>query len=160
MKTTKIYRLENPDAKGPYLGCGSSVWNTINHDSSDNHPGPRQEKGLLKRQWYCVTSGSYGSGPKNYKFGFESIEQLNSWFDPFELTRLNYLGFNIVEIEITEDAVFEGSRQVLFNEKKVISKAVLKEAYVFDIIGTTEKLDKLGHCWKKNLDRHKWQKAS
>lgn len=105
-----IYRIENAAGKGPYFGEPTD-WCETFHCEMNGQPGPNDDQGI---------KGFWNSSPahKQYRFGFESMAQLNTWFTPKELKALKRLGYKIVKIKETDCAkVVRGDKQVIFKLK-------------------------------------------
>lgn len=96
MKDT-IYRVENNKGKGCYRDKRTKEiidWGT------EYNPLPRDDKGIERQT------------ERNEICGFESLEQVEKWFNEKELKGLAKLGFELREIEVKKITAF-GERQVL-----------------------------------------------
>lgn len=109
MAQITIYRIENENGLGPYYGntFGPLERMIFKHNMSDLHPG--SEDFVLE------------SEPENieqYVFGFQTLEQLKSWFEGF-ISEVEYLGYKIVQFQIDESKIIVGKsgRQIIFRKE-------------------------------------------
>lgn len=97
--TEICYRIENDKGEGPYRHDNKSEkmkqWNKAKsfqysqeREYGYSHLHPTNENDLHLRDYPLVNQ--YG------RFGFNSLEQLNTWFTPEDLALLKSEGFNIV----------------------------------------------------------------
>ncbi len=100
-----IFRVEK-DGLGPYKTPIGSRWQEQSHNSLDRCPTPDIDF-------------SEDVGNSKYKYGFASMDQLNSWFSPIELARLEKKGFKVVSLEA--DDVILGTNQLVFIDPRVPS---------------------------------------
>lgn len=56
------------------------------------------------------------------KFGFESIEQMKSWFNIDEINLMTHFGFGLFEIKLIEDDVCFLTKQCIFDSTKILYK--------------------------------------
>lgn len=105
-----IYRIENGDGLGPYVGADHWMWQTKMH-IPPNNPSPCQDPGL-KENWDQARC-------HEYKYGFKSLEQLGEWFSPKELKRLHRLGFEIKTYRVLKSQCFIGTKQLMFHKESV-----------------------------------------
>ena len=121
-----VYRVEHETKKckthyaGPYgvsnVVLNSSQWTEREHLHQNGHPGPSADIPNLPNSF------------EEYRCGFNSLAQLNLWFNSSELQKLNQLGF-IVAIYQSEDPLI-GSRQVLFipqGTRKLLTETAAKQ---------------------------------
>lgn len=105
-----VLRVENEDGIGPYWA------GDIHHDTSDeNHPSPVQDPCVTCAGGTIADEADRRDFDAFYSsFGFDSIEQLRSWFTDEELDRLGRYGHAIVVVEVDDDILIRGERQVAF----------------------------------------------
>lgn len=98
-----IYRVQDVYGYGPY-NSGNLDWQTRNHDSKQT---PHLELDILLK--YKARYNHYA-----YLYGFKSMDQLNSWFTKKELINLKLSGYKIVKLDIPDNKVIVGYKQVMF----------------------------------------------
>jgi hypothetical protein len=60
----------------------------------------------------------YENIQKNFKFGFESIEQLNEWFTEKEIKKMKYHGFEIKKY--SSNIYFKTEKQLIFSNENYL----------------------------------------
>ena len=132
-----VYRVENENCVGPYVWYLTQIsyWTEIvsnekftqiwkyldNHQFSNAHPGGA----IPGKPLYDLIDTDINF--KDYKFGFESIEKLNSWFSSKELKLLKFFDFNIVVYKDVEK-FRKSNKQVAFIPttcKEILSNSLL-----------------------------------
>lgn len=103
-----VYRIENKHGLGPYSKGSTSTWQSGHHITSTGRPMPQDDI----KEWKDL---SYDEQHK-YVFGFASLKQLQAWFRPEELSKLNASGYSIKRIRA--DNVVHGHTQVAFTRQK------------------------------------------
>ena len=93
-----VYRVENQYKHGPYF-MFPCTWMTTLHAPSNNHPGP----------WNDNIRGGWND---NHIFGFKDLKQLQAWFWPEELRKLQKLGF--IPKRVKAKNIVHGDHQVAF----------------------------------------------
>lgn len=108
-----IYRIEHKtDGYGPYNGVVFHRWKNDRSHCEPRNPSPWDDE-LIGEHWPCLKK------QHEYRFGFESIEQLKAWFDADELERMFSLGFEIVAVKSYKcQRIILGQKQVIFRLKK------------------------------------------
>lgn len=106
---TKVYRVESMTGRGPYGVSGethSELYGNgmYRHHSDHDHPSP-EEDGIYAWEDHHVC-------------GFDSLRKLSNWFQGYE-TDLERLGYKVSEYD-TDEEVFVGDRQVMFDRDKSI----------------------------------------
>jgi hypothetical protein len=111
----QIYRVEHKENKsGPYRQMNNEMEEVLSKHSLYKKPTPRNDL-LLRPKWIAIPDSTID----NYRFGFESIEQLNDWFEAEEERQmLHRFGFVIRVYEA--DDVLIGMHQVVFNITKAV----------------------------------------
>lgn len=104
----KVFRVETKVNKGPYGSSDEYQAAKLSY-KQDVHPLPTAD-GIL-----CVLQGHY--------FGFESLEQLNNWFDIDDRKYLKKHKFRVSCYEVDRRFVTVGGTQLVF----FLSKASLIE---------------------------------
>lgn len=81
-----FYRVEDCEGRGPYCGKNCDAWMNGNHGVLGDkiHPDPERDDHFSVRR-DCI-------------FGFQTLTQLQRWFDSEELRKLNRLGYRIVRV--------------------------------------------------------------
>lgn len=86
-KNIIVYRFENKNQNGPY----HSKDKILEVESNEKNPSPYID---FKREWLYV---KYTNQILDFKFAFESMEQLNKWFDKETINLLKDNGYFITE---------------------------------------------------------------
>lgn len=102
-----VYRVENSEGLGPYRGHG---WHPTRHMDKVTHPNPNWDEGMVE-EWHRRVGNHYDS---QYVFGFESMDQLNAWFNDQEMSDLMVFGYSIVAFEVADSDVIIGRKQLAF----------------------------------------------
>ncbi|AKE44718.1 hypothetical protein AU106_gp087 [Sinorhizobium phage phiM9] len=112
----KIYRIENVTGEGPYSCAPESRKNFSSMVFyTDPHPylHPLQEEdNLLREIWKRIF---YNDLRRNWRFGFDSVDQVILWFHAegvFEALELD--GFMVSEYEVPEGHYHLGEFQAIF----------------------------------------------
>jgi hypothetical protein len=98
-----FYRVENTLGEGPYQATnsgGSKRWRTQLHSHLNGRPTLYDETGRMP----TIRDGQI--------FGFKTLHQLQRWFRPEELRRLEKLGYRVCRVR--GRAVLSTKTQVLF----------------------------------------------
>lgn len=106
-----IWRIQNSQGVGPYHGIGHSDWKAREHSILTGHPDPYEDLGIASF-WRSLGAVEM----RDWKFGFQSLEQLERWFCKEELQCLANYGFIPVEVEASH--VVSGTHQVIFLPKE------------------------------------------
>lgn len=89
-----FYRIENEDGKGPY-SCSIPVsWQRKLHTAMNGCPSAHEDVTLDK----CMLASYVADYPLGI-FGFRTMKQLHSWFEPGEIRILDRHGFKIKEVQ-------------------------------------------------------------
>jgi len=105
----KVFRVEHFETGiGPYTDKGTIDFHLgldliRAHNNSQDHPGPVQE-GLGELLESC----------EEYRFGFEDLESLRTWFSGW-IERLHAAGYLIAVYEVPATWVIFGSKQCIFH---------------------------------------------
>ena len=113
-----IYRIENEDGIGPYLGT-IAVWQDCSHNINTGRPNPVDDKLL----WKNYLESDIIENEDLY--AFETIEQLKNWFSYNEIQKLRKLGFKIKKLKVTK--ILQGDTQCIFKEEWIKHKTTLNE---------------------------------
>ncbi len=115
-----IYRIENETGEGPY-NCTVKPPELLemirdHNDSQRKHPSPYEDNygGTFWSTSVRQAAKNLGIDNPVSKFAFESMYQLNAWFNSEELTLLNTLGFYIKQITLPESHVITLRHQVVY----------------------------------------------
>jgi hypothetical protein len=105
-ETTTVYRVQNRQGRGPYIAAISISWvdpkhEDLFHNGLNGHPGPKNDNINLR-------------GLFDYRFCFQSLEQLNNWFTPIELENLKAMGFRVYRITVQTKGIQHGKYQSIF----------------------------------------------
>lgn len=108
MSEMKIYRVQNKDGEGMYAASKTPIDDANERDASPNHPDPYSDSIFHTEQHF---------------FGFSSKKQAAQWLSHLKksLLLLEEYGFDLYEIEVKEEHVLVGGRQVAFVREEVIS---------------------------------------
>ena len=110
-----IYRLQNSKGQGPYWHEFRDTW----EDPKNNHnnlPTPYEEKNIVDQ---------FKAGV--HVCGFKSLKQLGKWFTKKEFREMKKIGLNLVAIEVPENQIIKGKKQIVFPKKFMKqAKPVLK----------------------------------
>lgn len=107
VKFKMVYRIEDKDGGGPYIGRVSSYeWITSSHDGR-THPN-LSEDGFKDRY----------SNYKKYVCGFDSMKSLRMWFSKDELINLGKLGFVINKYKVKNILTGNSGKQIMFRRTK------------------------------------------
>jgi hypothetical protein len=131
-----IYRIQNDKDQGPYSPFSYLNLNKyiipdeLNYersqylpDGSERHQHPDADAGTPLEKAF-INGLIKKDSP--YIFGFASIEDLYIWYSPPEIAILELNGFFIYLINIPEEHVIFGSRQVIFNKNNILNKTKIK----------------------------------
>lgn len=105
----KVWRVQNLHGQGPYIGFNES-WTTKEH-IPPNNPDPSEDQ-FLSYFWRNLSHNVR----KFYLCGFDSIESLNNWFSKQELTNLETMGFFVTVLDIPDELVVNGDKQIIFQK--------------------------------------------
>lgn len=114
-----VYRVERR-GKGPYKN-GACERIGLNGVNTDRQPTPDSD-GISFR---------YG----RHKCGFESLEQLNAWFDAREKAKLHKHGYYVSVLKCPDSRVLLGRKQIMFVRRaaKILVKMPIKATSHVDI---------------------------
>lgn len=115
-----VYRVEHKETKkGPYTSMERIPYKAgrkINdwHNNDHNHPGPFAGSG-----WRESDQEIPYFDANKHRFGFDSLEQLNEWFEGW-ISLLKENGFQIVVFEVKDDKVIKGKsgKQCVYEHNK------------------------------------------
>jgi hypothetical protein len=111
----KVYRFENANRQGPYhysfqRQSTSYIYDWMRREhNNQTQPCPWDDQGM-KSAWINLP----GRKADEYIFGFASMEQLTSWFNPDEQAALTNMGAKLREFEVDPANVIIGEKQVAF----------------------------------------------
>lgn len=114
---TVVYRVEDRDGKGPYIGGRGYDWSymAIKHNDRCSHP-----------DWWAD-----GLGGSKFFSGFYSLDKLKEWFCPMCRVMLHDLGYVISAYKVSGE-IHEGrsKKQIIFDRKQseLVSKIFLHKA--------------------------------
>jgi hypothetical protein len=129
----KVYRVETDEGDGVY-----HVWahdyNEFPCDLYDKHPDIYTDKGFKKKQItgfndisLCISV----SCDANFRFGFESIEQLKQWFYHKESLQSIARQCNVSVYEVKSHKICKGDKQLVFvldkTTKKIETLYIMKD---------------------------------
>jgi hypothetical protein len=116
MAHTTIYRIEDSDGIGPYTGRKNPIrWQLLDsHCGGENWPIP-------------LSDGINGFMSGIHLCAFDSLEALAEWFGEFVYRLLEH-DYRIVEIDVPNNAIIRGNRQVVYNATYEIDKRVWLKA--------------------------------
>ena len=115
MTTTKIYRVQATDGRGPWRPGFSHKW--IEADASAGRLTETVMDLMPIEQIRALPDDQH------YGCGCRSLDVLLSWFTPRERVLLFILGYRIVELQV--DAVLaESSSQVFFSRQRPLTEGV------------------------------------
>lgn len=110
-----VYRLQDSKGRGPYWHEFDEQW----QDPQNNHnnlPTPYEENSISER---------FKSG--FHVCGFKSLKQMGKWFTKKEFREMKKVGLYLVAIEVPEDKIIKGKKQIVFPKKFMKqAKPVLK----------------------------------
>lgn len=105
-----VWRIEDNSGRGCYT-IGTS-WTLHNHSRNFNKTPVPHKDGIDYDVLNCSDNNC----------GFNSINQLYSWFLPDELKKLNDRGFICSVYVVPEDKLWVGKKQVVFSRKDLKPK--------------------------------------
>ena len=118
MNMSTIFRIENINEIGPY-NAEVEIFSRKHIRDDIKRPSP------WSSNEDCKLSELFKSGEENYKkfsFGFNSLEDLNSWFNKGDMYLLARHNFYLTKYEIDENYVIYGKKQLVFLKTEVKSK--------------------------------------
>jgi hypothetical protein len=101
----ELWRVQNEQGEGPYRGFDEpyqKAWADPNHD--EKAPLPRQDPGFHPEEPDKINF--------HHKFGFETMDHLNKWFSPAELTRLSSHGYKPTKVKAKK--VYSSGNQAFY----------------------------------------------
>jgi hypothetical protein len=107
-----VYRVEDENGKGPWQSKKSlqaEEWYD-QPETKINYFMEPNESNIHKIGPYLEWAEDEGS--EQFLYGFKDLEQLNKYFSPTELQKLEKQGFKIVKVKA--DKTFEGDSQLIF----------------------------------------------
>ncbi|MFD6636748.1 hypothetical protein ACFWDN_13110 [Micromonospora chalcea] len=119
MSTMLVYRVENADQQGPYVG----LWQRTGTDrevcsalheahnapgARSTHPGPHRDQGLRRYFKYL-----HGFDMDSCIFGFSDRQQLAQWFGGWG-RQLQRAGYRVSVYRVPVAGVIGGQRQAIF----------------------------------------------
>lgn len=113
-----VYRVEHPlTHEGPYRHLSMRNEHTritekmVTRHNNDryNHPTPYND-GIRNNWRECCC-------------GFSTLDSLHRWFDGY-LEELHHIGFALAKIEVPNDDVAFGEKQVVFRPSRVINRTL------------------------------------
>lgn len=108
-----VFRIENKELKGPYKGSASYL---IEFDDY-KHPDMYRDLGNEHYQRYKQWSDK-NRRCENLRFGFESLDMLDDWFDIKTRTNLHDKEFSISRYRMRKEHVFKANKQLVFDLSK------------------------------------------
>jgi hypothetical protein len=107
-----VHRVEDKEGKGPY-NSDHSVSQSLKerHVNLDRAPTPYND-GMGSRS---EAAWSYSAC---WRFAFKTEADLQRWFTPYELKRLQRVGFKRVEYTVSTRYINSGGKQCAFNRTK------------------------------------------
>lgn len=100
MSNQHIWRIENRDGYGPYMGGSEDDWADERHCDDNGRPTPICDRGIER----YPDAGEI--------CGFLSIHHVKKWFTKKELLNLYACGFHLKRVPIAEITAI-GEKQVL-----------------------------------------------
>jgi hypothetical protein len=108
--TSLIYRVEDEEGKGPYMGSYDvDEWTEGSH-VGDHHPTPMSD-GI---EFWKVRDQH---GNNNILCGFRDMDQLRKWFTCRELTNLYDMGLRVKVYQVNRDYIWHGNMQVVYHKE-------------------------------------------
>jgi len=95
-----IWRVENRDGYGPYMGGTEEDWASEHHSVDTGRPTPSSDNGIGRSPDYTEICG------------FISIHDVKKWFKKEELLNLYACGFRLKRVPVSEITAV-GEKQVL-----------------------------------------------
>jgi hypothetical protein len=126
--TTLVFRVENDNHNGPYKDI--SVTRTYDQDKN-----PNAESDNALSLVYNMNS-SKTPYAKEYKFGFNSLDNLKSWFhDQSDISKMKDSGFKISVYEVPKNHTLSSDHQTIYKDKssKLIEKVELNNFFRPDL---------------------------
>lgn len=126
--TILVFRVENDNHNGPYKDI--SVARTFNRDKN-----PNAESDSALDLVYNMNS-SKTSYAKEYKFGFNSLDNLKSWFhNENDISKMEDSGFKISAYEVPINHTLSSDHQTIYRYKsaKLIKKVELNNFFRLDL---------------------------
>ena len=108
---TTIYRIETEKGQGLYSSKFASL------KVGDNHPCPRSDP-LLNTIFNHNSFSSIDSYDTQWQFGFDNLEDLREWLG----NEADNIRFIIKEIQIFDNFVIRGNKQLIMKKNEIISK--------------------------------------
>jgi hypothetical protein len=107
-----VYRIEDENGKGPWQskkGLKAESWYD-QPDTKINYFMEPNDSNIHKIGPYLEWAEDEGS--QQFLYGFKNLDQLNKYFSPTELEKLQEQGFKIVKVKA--DKTYEGKSQLIF----------------------------------------------
>ena len=112
-----VYRIENAKRQGPYVNIDNTLCKHPIKVRDKRQPTPENDK--LLSAVLPVEDGETVV-PSKYKFGFCSVEQARKWiYKKSWCNSLRKNGFKLVQFEVPDDYCIQGSKQVMYESKRV-----------------------------------------
>ena len=110
-----VYRIQDVNGVGPYRKDEvAELYEScrgFGYGWSERRPGPARDPGLGGDDWQAFSL----KWRKTCRFGFSSIDQLKEWFNTKKVRHgLHKLGFAVYVINVDDDKVIVGDKQVVF----------------------------------------------
>ena len=102
----QVIRIENEYGQGPYVAGGAKMFR--NEHSDRKHPTWKEETGYIPQDW----ANRWHIPSADVLHGFKDMDQLNKWFTPLELKKMERNGFEVKVFEAK--FVTHARKQVLF----------------------------------------------
>ena len=94
-----IYRVQNEQGDGPYHIHSEVIHQLFQANCPIRNPEPEDD--------------GIPNFPQTYKFGFENLEQLIQWFEPFWLDRFESNGIYIFAMDVISTTIIKGRKQLV-----------------------------------------------
>ena len=135
----RVYRIESSVGSGMYY-AGNAQWILDSEDTYEKHPSPKRDSLLapilIKKGLYCEVFDNLICD--EYKFGFDSIEQLRRWiYEDRWLVALHEHEMMIAEYELPDEDVLVGHTQVMFKRQDKYDKEQFNILHYFNLEETT-----------------------
>lgn len=102
----KVYRWENENGRGPYIGGNLRLGNILRrrHNDRKYYPNPSHDGlGYIYPAEVC---------------GFRSLRQMHKWFSPDDIRLLMRYGYKLVVYDVDEENIRFGRKQIVFNKEE------------------------------------------
>ena len=112
-----VYRIENSKRQGPYVNIDNTLCEHSFRVGDKRQPAPENDK--LLSAVLPVEDGEI-IVPSKYKFGFYSVDQARKWiYKKSWCNSLRKNGFKLVQFEVPDEYCIQGSKQVMYESKRV-----------------------------------------